>query len=249
MGATALGLVLVACSSGGGSSKAGTTSTSRPNQIFGRDVPPPVVSTTTPLAQAGTIANGDFEAGLDGWVSVPAPAAPAMADTQAHSGTGSALTPLRYPSEQEGGAASVLLQDLDLPQLPETLSGWYRVDDWARTDNVQFVSLAVAAIEPKRTPKAGTTNIQVHYLLGGAAKPPFRIDNAKFVFVTRTDPPVGSWTRFEIHPRADFTRAWGSAPTGMRFVRLILTNRIVTHAAGEPAGGADVRWDDLAIDG
>lgn len=249
MGATALGLVLVACSSGGGSSKAGTTSTSRPNQIFGRDVPPPVVSTTTPMAPAGTIANGDFEAGLDGWASVPAPATPAVADREAHSGTGSALTPLRYESEQEGGAASVLLQDLDAAQLPRTISGWYRVDNWAPTDNIQFVSLAIAAIDPKRTPKTGTTNVQLHYLLGGTAKAPFRIDNAKFVFVTRNAPPVGTWTRFEIHPREDFARMWGSAPRGMRFVRLILTNRVTTHAAGEPAGGADVRWDDLAIDG
>ncbi len=141
----------------------------------------------------------------------------------------------------------MLAQDIGTRQVPKTLSGWYRVDGWKRGSNVQYVGLVLAAVGGKHSPLPTSTNVQIHYMLGGIGAQPFGIGNAKFVFVDKADPKSNTWTRFEVHPSADFRRTWKSVPSALKYLRLILVTRVMNHHTGDAPGAADVRWDDIAL--
>lgn len=137
--------------------------------------------------------------------------------------------------------------------VPERLSGHVLVETWqpgsAKT-YYQVVIAATPAAGASACARIGRAPCQLAYVLGGIDAPPFPIANRKFLFVGEKDPVVGEWQAFEVHPRADFEREWGEAPSFDQ-LRIYLEARS-EYAASEPIAErvpveARVLWDDLTL--
>lgn len=256
LGTVVMASVLGACGDddGDGGASGATTSTTAasggPTTLAPIEVPvpsslPPVTSPNlTPSLQ---IVNGGFEDGLDPWFALQPPE-PELDTEIVRSGEASAKGTLDVASDEEGVRISYIVQDLDAEQLPERLAGAFRVDEWVRGGPKQYVQFVVIVIGADNDP-AGVGNFQIRYPLAGIAEEPFRIDNAKFVFLGSDEPRLGEWVTFERDLRADFEEQWGVVPEGAEFVRFLFEARIDQKVAGEGPARAVVNWDDIETSG
>ena len=127
--------------------------------------------------------------------------------------------------------------------------GFYRVERWERgaeaTDLYLQVVVVVWRPESDSEPAgARLRNRQLRYYLAGLDEAPFQLANARVQFVTRADPVLGVWQRFELPVRADFERLWGSALPRIGRIELLFEARWDNMPAGS-AVRADVYYDDL----
>jgi hypothetical protein len=144
-----------------------------------------------------------------------------------------------------GAKVYYLVQEVTPQQMPEVVCGYYFAENWVKGSPHQYVQFVVIAFNPQNI-EGGHPNYQLRYILGGADSPPFQIENAKFVFVTRsTEPPLGQWVPFELHLREDFERLWGRVPEGFDKLRLLFEVRWDNKVAGVSPAEADVYYDDL----
>ena len=149
------------------------------------------------------------------------------------------LRPPPQPNQHEVLGA---VQSLKPSSFPEFLSGFYRVENWKRGTDIQYLQFVVIAILPNN---AG--NIQIRYLLAGTATEPFEIGNAKFVFLSKEEPRVGEWVYFERNIADDFQQLWGQAPEKMQELRVFFETRYDSPTAIQPDIGGDVYYDDLYV--
>jgi hypothetical protein len=108
---------------------------------------------------------------------------------------------------EDGGATRVygVVQELGPGELPETLSGYYYVENWEQgtpKQYLQFVVIVTAATNiPQQVVDLNANNHQVRYILAGVDSQPTDIANSRYVMVSTEQPAVGRWVRFERNVR------------------------------------------------
>jgi hypothetical protein len=188
--------------------------------------------------------NWSFEEGEQPWVSLTEDSGYQVTSEQAHTGEHSALLRMRDPPEAEDAKVYYLVQEIRPSEMPDLICGYYRVENWMRGSRHQYLQAVAIAFKPANFTQS-VTNYQIRYLLAGADSPPFAINNAKFVFVSREDPVQGEWVPFELHLKDDFQQQWGAVPEGFEFIRLLFEVRWDNKVAGQGAAEADAFYDDL----
>ncbi len=187
--------------------------------------------------------NPGFEEGSDPWCYLKPPPF-ILSDDVAHSGNASARLPLQADESEEGNKIAYLVQEVKLEEWPEVLSGNYRVENWNRGTEKQYLQFVVIVFGADNLP-GGYSNHQIRYLLAGIDSPPFAIANAHFVFVSREDPPINEWVPFERNVAEDFENLWGAVPQDFEYIRVLFEVRYDDKDVGEGPLGADVYYDDL----
>lgn len=250
-----VGLASLAIACNGGGSEEQTPPDSTPvAQPSPADVTPGPQASPAPslcersvpeTGEANLFPNPGFEEDADPWYSLKPPDF-IVSDEFAHSGSASALLRMDEPPEAADTKIFYLVQELAPAELPEVISGYYRVENWNKGTPIQYLQFVVIA--PGATNLAGGfPNYQIRYLLAGLDEPPFEIANAFFVFVTEKDPVTGEWVRFERNLREDFEQLWGAVPQGFDCLRVLFEVRYDDKVAGDGAAVADVYYDDLYI--
>lgn len=207
----------------------------------------------TPVAprQQNLFLNPGFEQGRDPWFSLETAAwgsAFRASDAAARSGSSSALLELRS-DDAEAGQVRVygVVYEMSPEAFPELLSGYYCVDRWEQGTPRQYLQFVVIALDAANIPAevASATNHQVRYILAGVDSQPTFISNARYVMITRSEPKLGEWVRFERNVREDFEALWGDAPEGYVGLRILFEVRWDDRLPSDGLSAADVYYDDL----
>jgi len=197
--------------------------------------------------RANLLVNPGFEKGNDPWHTMDSPSwSPSfdVTDRIAHSGGKSLHLALLPPGAAALNRVFGVVQDLSLNELPEFVSGYYRVENWQKGTEFQYLQFVVIVFTTD--PQTGeTANTQIRYLLAGAASEPFEIGNAKFVLVTKEEPATGQWVHFGRNIREDFQEKWGSVPANITSLRLFFEARFDSPTEIQPQMAGDVYYDDL----
>lgn len=234
----ALGILLPACSDDDSATPTDTGTTPT--------VAPSPGGTPGPDGGGNLFLNPGFEEGSDPWYSLNPVTSFVRTEERPHTGTGSAFFKMRDPATAEGAKVYYLIQEVTPEQFPETVSGYYRVENWNKGTIRQYLQFVVIAFGPKNFPTT-SPNYQIRYLLAGIDSPPFAIGNAYFVFLSREEPVQGEWVHFEVPVKEDFENLWGAAPEDYEKLRILFEVRWDEKAAGDGAPEADVYYDDLYI--
>lgn len=185
--------------------------------------------------------NAGFEEGAEPWFSMESSGWGEpfeVADDLAHSGSHSALIRLRPGPETAQHRVFGAVQTL--MTFPDWVSGYYRVEGWQKGTPLQYLQFVVIAI-----PDDTAANVQIRYLLAGTDVEPFRIDNARFVFLGKDEPVTGQWVHFERDVAADFNQLWGGVPQKLKEVRVFFEARYDSATAIQPEMAGQVYFDDL----
>jgi len=204
--------------------------------------------TATPGVVANVLVNGGFEGGEGPWTFREQAEwfGFEIARAPVRSGEGSLHLALR----DDGGAATVhiagAVQEVNPREFPEFVSGYYRVEDWQPHDvafqYVQFVVIVYGGGD-----RDDDFDLQIRFPLAGAAREPFLIANAKWVFLSRGPPPTGEWVYFGYPLRQAFIDRWGKAPAVWDRIELFLEVRYDGKKAGDAGMSADVYFDDVYL--
>jgi len=198
---------------------------------------------------ANLLENAGFEKGNDPWHTMDSPSwSPSFDVTNqfAHSGSHSVHLALKPPGVPALNRVFGVVQDLTLTDLPEYVSGFYRVENWKKGTDFQYLQFVVIIFTTD--PQTGeTANTQIRYLLAGAGSEPFEIGNAKFVFIDKADPQQGTWVHFGRNIRDDFQEQWGSVPENITSVRLFFEARFDSATEIQPQMAGDIYYDDLYL--
>lgn len=196
---------------------------------------------------AEVLANPGFEIGEEPWFSMTTEAWGTpfrVSDAVAHSGQHSAFLEMRADPDASGHKVFGVVQEITPGELPEVVSGYYRVEDWTRGTEKQYLQFVVIAIGATGLP-GGFPNYQIRYILAGIDEPPFDITNARFIFVGKDEPVEDQWVYFERSFREDFEEAWGDIPDSFTTIRILFEVRYDDKPAGSGEVKADVFYDDL----
>jgi hypothetical protein len=196
-----------------------------------------------PAGGANLFGNPGLEEGTKYWFALDQQTL--QTSTVAHSGQASAYLQMRDPPEATGPKVYYLIQEIDPAEFPEFISGYYRVDNWKRGAEKQYLQFAVIAFNPTNLGNQ-YPNYQMRYPLAGISEEPFDIVNAYFNFLSREDPRQGEWVYFEANIKQDFEKYWTAAPEGYSKIRILFEVRYDDKGAGN-AAEADVYYDDLYI--
>jgi hypothetical protein len=197
-------------------------------------------------AGANVLENPGFEEGADPWFTLDEDSGFVVTGERAHSGRRSALLRMRDPAQAQGARVYYLVQEVSPPEMPEVLSGYYRVEGWNKGTRRQYLQAVVIAFRPSNFPQ-DASNYQIRYPLAGIDSPPFAIANAHFVFLGRGGPVEDQWVYFETNLREDFQRMWGRVPEGFEKLRILFEVRWDGKRAGDGAPEGDVYYDDLYL--
>jgi hypothetical protein len=241
----------------GGDEEEGTPSPTPMATLVSTPAPtaPPSTPTRQPLATpsdpfytpaAGTanvFGNGGMEEGRRYWFSLRAPDYELSTEVF-HSGATSALLRMRVPAETEGEWRNYLVQEVAPEEFPEIISGYYRVENWNRGTEKQYLQF-VPVVFGATNLIGDYSNHQMRYLLDGIDEEPFPIGNAFFVFLGEAEPTTDEWVYFEVNLAEDFERFWGAVPEGFSKIRVLFEAASSDKIAGETGVEADVYYDDL----
>jgi hypothetical protein len=192
--------------------------------------------------QGNVFQNPGLEEGRDPWFSLKEPDF-ILAEDIARTGEASALLEMRADPQHEGAKVFYLVQEVTPEQLPEVVSGHYRVTKWTRETRLQYLQFVVIAFGVDNL-SDDFPNHQIRYILAGIDEEPFPIGNAHFVFLSSEDPPLDQWVPFRVNVKEDFQRLWGAAPEGYEKIRVLFEVRYDSKVPGE-VPEADVYYDDL----
>lgn len=195
-------------------------------------------------APRNAIANGGFEDGEAPWIALAGGEKFRLTEAQAHTGATSALLSMDDPPGRTGTKIYYLVQEITPAQLPQTLSGFYRVEGWQPGSRFQYLQFVVIVFGADNFP-ATSDNWQIRYLLAGTGTEPLTIGNGKFKFFSRAAPVQDEWVPFETDLREDFQQLWGMVPEGIDKIRLLFEVRWDGRAASDGPAAADVYYDDL----
>lgn len=197
-------------------------------------------------AQPNLLQNGSFEQGVEPWFSLDSEswAGFSITDRYAHDGRFSAYLALRASKEDHGAKVFGLIQELSPKKSPKKLSGYYRVENWLRGAEKQYLQCVVIVWGDKAISQY--QNIQIRYILTGITEPPFVIANGRFVFIGDREPTLGQWIHFERDLHSDFLQYWGHIPESFEKIRVLFEAR---YDGKEPntALSADVYYDALFV--
>ncbi len=201
-------------------------------------LPPP----SSVPATGNVLGNPGFEDGRDPWCSLKPP--DFQLSDVAHSGNKSAYLNMREPAEAVDAKVFYLVQEVLPTEFPEVLSGYYRVDNWLKGTEKQYLQFVVIAFAAANRPPQ-FPNHQIRYILAGIDQDPFAIANAKFVYLSKGEPQTGEWVPFKVNVKQDFIDLWGAAPEGYDRIRLLYEVRYDGKLPGSGTPEADVYYDDL----
>lgn len=136
-----------------------------------------------------------------------------------------------------------VVQDIYPDELPEFISGYYRVDEWQRAAPTQYIQVVVLIKNPEV--EAPVPSRQVRYILNGIGEDPFESAIAKFVFLNPEEPVIGRWVYFGRNVRQDFEELWGGVPSKYESVRLFFEARYENKDDPSSEVRATVYFDDL----
>jgi len=209
----------------------------------------PGPATTPGGAGSGNLfSNPSFEDGEEPWISLTTEAWGTpfrVSGDAAHSGVYSAFLEMRA-LEEPGSKVFGVVQEVQPQELPELISGYYRVAQWTRGTDIQYLQFAVIVTGATNAPQ-GFPNHQIRYILAGIDRPPFAISNAKFIFVGTEEPAPDGWVYFERNVRQDFIDQWGAVPEGFSKIRVLFEVRYDGKEEGVTDPSADVFYDDLYL--
>jgi len=195
--------------------------------------------------------NAGFEDGDGAWFTLDEESGFRVTDDLSHDGGHSALLRMDDPVSAVGARVYYLVQELEPEEFPEVVNGFYRVENWERGTERQYVQFVVIAMEPDNFPAEIASNFQLRYVLAGLDFDPFENAdgevNARMVFVNRDEPVEGEWVEFSLNIREDFERLWDRVPEGFDKLRLLFEVRWDAKPGGDGAPRADVYYDDLYI--
>ena len=165
-----------------------------------------------------------------------------ISETTSHSGGKAALLSLRGDVTSQDTKVVGVFQEVNPPNMPKKISGHYYVNNWVRGAELQYIQCAFMAWD---VPGHEDAPIQIRYIIAGIDAEPFYLDNAKFIFISRSDPGVHYWIDFERNLQDDFLNAWGFIPKGYSQIRIVFEVRF----DGIPYAdcSADVYFDDLYL--
>ena len=195
-----------------------------------------------PPGSANVFGNPGLEEGTAYWFALHEETV--ETSTVAHSGQASAYLKMRDAADTTGAKVYYLVQEVAPAQFPELISGYYRVDNWLRGTEKQYLQFVVIVFAPTNM-GSDFPNYQIRFPLVGISEEPFPISNAYFKFLTRDlEPRQGGWIYFESNIKDDFQELWKAVPEGYSKIRLLFEVRYDDKKAGLPAQ-ADVYYDDL----
>lgn len=163
-----------------------------------------------------------------------------------HSGQQSALLNLRSKRSPRPTQVYGLAQEVAPPEFPEVVSGYYRVENWQRGAERQYLQFVVIVSGADNMP-GNFPNHQLRFILAGIDKPPFQLGNAHFVFIDTGEPKTDEWVFFERNVREDFEEFWGAVPEGYDDIRILFEVRYDEKDSPTPEAIADVYYDDLYV--
>jgi hypothetical protein len=217
---------------------------------------------------ANLFANGDFELGRPPWHDRRAPSRNfwhgfELSNASSSHGRTSALLRLRAdessPAREKVFIAG-LIQEVREPTLvipatqqefqefPETISGFYRVENWERRTAKQYIQFVVIVWASDLHPdQPEETNVQIRYVLAGASAPPLSLSNARYIILGPPEPATGSWIPFSRDLRKDWLEQWGALPRRFEFLRILFEVRYDDDDSLAPGPMGDVYFDDLYL--
>lgn len=204
-----------------------------------------VLSVLGGCTEANLLRNGSFERGREPWFALESRdwAGFSISGRYAVDGRFAAHLALRGRREDQGAKIFGLIQEVSPTRFPKKVSGYYRVENWQRGTEKQYIQCVVIVWGDSFSPY---TNIQIRYILAGTTEPPFEIANGRFVFLGGPDPPQGEWVRFERDVRADFLKYWGDVPEKFEKIRVLFEARYDQKKLGTELL-ADVYYDALYL--
>jgi len=201
--------------------------------------------------------NPGFEAGAEGW-SIREQSEHwgefRVVDDPVHSGAGAVHLRLHHGATLPPRRVKVygVIHELSGVPFPETLGGFYRVERWEKSSErtaLYLQAVVIVHVDPSDgspKPELDEANYQLRYYLTGLDEAPFLLSNAKVAFVSKGQPTLGAWQRFEIPVRDDMERLWGVIPDGASRVSILFEARWDKMRRGESVY-ADVYYDDLFV--
>jgi len=216
------------------------------------------LSATPPAQSKNLFANGSFEEGERPWwffTDREYWAGFSITDAYAVEGRHSAHLALRARPQDQGTKIWGLIQEVMPPtnspfkflRLPKRLSGYYRVENWQRATEKQYLQFVLILWGDPDPSIRREPNIQIRYLLAGVSAQPIEISNARFVVLGPQEPPQGEWVHFERDLHKDFLELWGHVPQRVEKMRVLFEVRYDGKQAGAGEGTADVYFDGLYL--
>jgi hypothetical protein len=194
------------------------------------------------------LANPGFEQGETAWTYRdavewrPFAISDAVAYRQQHS------LELRLESTDADTGTRIVgaVQELRPLELPEYLSGWYRVDEWTPSATHQYVQFVVAVYGADYEDEFDIH--EVRFPIVGIESDPFTLTNARWRYLSRdTTPELGEWTYFGYPVRAAFEEAWGRVPGRFDRIDVFFEVRYDNKQPGQGASTATVYFDDVYL--
>ncbi|MDJ0847693.1 MAG: hypothetical protein QNK04_04830 [Myxococcota bacterium] len=209
---------------------------------------------------ANLLVNPGFESGGAGWSTreqSPHWGRFLIVDRPVHAGERAVHLRLHHTPTLPARRVKVygVLQELEPENIPEVVGGYYRVDRWEKSAPATDLYLQVVAIVWGEADaraviptggRAPVSNHQLRYYLAGLEEAPFRLQNARAAFLTKGEPRLGVWQRFEIPLRDDFERLWGRVPRDFERLTILFEARWDNMPASSSVF-ADVYYDDLYV--
>ncbi len=167
--------------------------------------------------------------------------------------TGERAAHLHMDSDAQPGGTRVhgVVQEMVPPAMPRYVSGWYRVENWERGAEKQYLQAVVIARRPSNPPprlprsRTGNYSVQLAMTLAGAEQAPLRMGNRKFEVVGPAEPVEGEWVFFEFDLHELYTKHWGVVPQDSDGIRIFFEVRYDQKPAVNPTARCDVYFDDL----
>jgi hypothetical protein len=224
----------------------------RAQRLVTPEPPPPLVAVPVEQSPDNLVVNPSFEdderepwfcfaeANPEAWGDFT------IADGVAHEGKRSAR--LVLDSEADTGKTRIygVVQEIETENMPDHLSGWYRVEGWQRGAPRQYLQAVVIVWRPRQMPKGiPGGNYQIAYTLAGVKQPPLHMRNRAFIITGPPEPTEDEWVFFELNPREDFQRKWGIDPKDFKYLRVFFEVRYDGITEGGPPAKATVYYDDL----
>jgi hypothetical protein len=210
-----------------------------------------IISTTDSISKAdrhnNLFSNAGFEYGKLHWCWLEWSEAWApykITDELAHSGTHSALLPLRSEGESRPTVVWGVVQKVIVgKEPPDCLEGFFYIKNWKRGTGKQY--LQVAVINESHTLFLSTA--QIRYILTGVTEVPYkRAGNVKYIFLEKnTEPLQNTWLKFKMNPTDDFLRAWGRPLQQGDTLKVFFEARYDDLIHSTQTASTDVYYDDL----
>lgn len=212
----------------------------------GASVPTPTPDATAPTFNL--LANPGFEDGVASWTwreDSESWVAFGISDGVARHGDRSLELRVEGAEGETGTRIAGAVQEVRPPEMPQYLSGWYRVEDWqpnAPHMYVQFVVIVWGAnfgdeFEPH----------EIRLPIVGIENDPFTIGNSRWLYLSReTVPVLGEWVYFGYPLRAAFEQVWNQLPENFERIEFLFEVRYDGKTEDRVAA-ATVYFDDLYV--